>query len=194
MQIDKTVDDTFGAGHIRPITGQPTYKRQAAFSTRTRTTQVMIVGDTHAFGKVMSEIKARGGSTVAPIRRSTYERFSGMLTQRMLRETDLFVLELWRTYPTGLRAEGLAVAQELRRLRSKALVISPLFVAGEVNLPWYWDLGATDSVDARCTNLLLSSGQTERSEELSLAILRNYLRDYLAKPQGHGSDIGRSYG
>lgn len=77
-----------------------------------------------------------------------------MLSPRLLGGTDLFVLELWRTYPTRLRAEGLAVAEELIRQRARPLVVSPLALGGESGVPWYWDLESEDSLEAPCGGLL----------------------------------------
>ena len=47
------------------------------------------------------------------LRAMTYENLRALLTPRVMRSTNLFVLDLFRSYSTGLRAEGMAVAQAL---------------------------------------------------------------------------------
>ena len=115
-----------------------------------RPAEIMIVGDTMAFGTMLAAILK--GSELAPVRlrHTTYESFRSMLSPRMIRGTDLFILELWRTYPTGLRAEGVAVAEELIRHRARPLVVSPLSFGSDANLSWYWDVACGDSLSDRC--------------------------------------------
>ena len=74
--------------------------------------EVLIVRDTAAFVRVIAAILENGGLEAARIRHTTYDGFRGMLSSHLLGSTDLFLLELWRTDPTGLRTEGLAVAEE----------------------------------------------------------------------------------
>jgi len=109
-----------------------------------------------------------------------------MLSPRLLGGTDLFVLELWRTYPTGLRAEGLAVAEELIRQRARPLVVSPLALGNESGVPWYWDLGSEDSLGARCAGLLGMAPKRWMHAGGSPGRLKELLGSYLLKPQGHG--------
>jgi hypothetical protein len=84
--------------------------------SRGRQLEVMIVGDTLAFGGVIRKIMENALKSSVAIRHTTYDRFRGMLTPRLIKTTQLFILELWRTYSTGLRAEGLAVAEQFMRL------------------------------------------------------------------------------
>jgi hypothetical protein len=146
---------------------------------------LLIVGDTLHFGRVVAAILGNGALGAARQRHTTYEGFRGMLSPRLLACTDLFVLELWRTYPTGLRAEGLAVAEELIRQRARPLVVSPLALGNESGVPWYWDLGSEDSLEVRCAGLLRIAPKRWMHGEASSDRLKELLGAYLAKPQGH---------
>lgn len=152
---------------------------------RRRRSEVLIVGDTAAFGRVISAIMESEDLDRPIIRHTTYDSFQGILIPRVLRETDLFVLELWRTYSTGLRAEGLAVAEELIRQRSLPLVVSPLAFAEALDLAWYWDMAARDSLAARCKRLLRNGFVQDAAASAALLLLKERLRGYLDKPSGH---------
>jgi hypothetical protein len=148
--------------------------------------EVVIVGDTLAFGKVLASLLNEGVGQPFHIRHATYENFGRMLGPRILRDTGLFVLELWRTYPTGIRAEGLAVAKELAWWKVPCLVVSPLTLGAEVKASWYWDLGSSESLGERCGKLLrarggFSLGGFDRLDKL--------LATYLEKPVGHESAV-----
>lgn len=149
---------------------------------------VLVVGDTAVFSRVVASIIADNPARWDRIRYVTYDGFRGMLNPRLLRETDLFIFDLWRTYPTGIRAEGLVVAEELLRLRSRALVVSPLSLSAENSPRWYWDLSATDSIQERCKEMVQKGFSFSHSAKRSSAELRQIMHDYLAKPQGHGDD------
>lgn len=150
-----------------------------------RAANLLIVGDTPHFGRVMAAILGNGTLGAARQRHTTYEGFRGMLSPRLLAGTDLFVLELWRTYPTGLRAEGVAVAEELIRQRARPLVVSPLALGNESGVPWYWDLGSEDSLEARCAGLLRMPPRRGIQGDASSDRLKELLGAYLLKPQGH---------
>ena len=152
---------------------------------RRRRPEVLIVGDTAAFGRVISAIMDSEDLDRPIIRHTTYDSFQGMLIPRVLRETNLFVLELWRTYSTGLRAEGLAVAEELIRQRSLPLVVSPLAFADTLDLAWYWDMAARDSLAARCKRLLRNGFMQDPAASAALLVLKDRLRGYLDKQSGH---------
>lgn len=153
-----------------------------------RTANLLIVGDTHHFGRVVAAILGSGALAASRQRNTTFEGFRGMLSPRLLGSTDLFVLELWRTYPTGLRAEGLAVAEELIRQRVRPLVVSPMALGNESSVLWYWDLASPDSLADRCERLLRGGWAGFGKNMESVAKLKNLLGPYLLKPQGHESE------
>ena len=94
--------------------------------------RLLIVGDTALFGQTISQLLSTRTPASWSIRQTTYDRFASLLSPRLLRNTDLAILDLWRRYPSGLRAEGIAVAETLARLRLKALVVSPLALAVKI--------------------------------------------------------------
>lgn len=59
---------------------------------------------------------------------------------RLLDECGYFVLELFRNYPGGLRAEGVALGSNLAQRGKRALVFSPLSIEGRISSPCYWDI------------------------------------------------------
>lgn len=144
--------------------------------------RLLIVGDTPQFGRTVSQILAAGDSLAWSIRHTTYDGFRGMLSPRLLRETDLFVLDLWRSYPTGIRAEGVAVAEQLSRHHSKSLIVSPLSISAEGGISGYWDIASTMPLAQSC-DLLLKQGR--RKHAAVPEILRKALFQYLAAPAGH---------
>lgn len=156
-------------------------------SVMRRPAEIMIVGDTPAFGKMVAAILRSGEIETVRLRHTTYESFRGMLSPRLIRGTDLFILDLWRTYSTGLRAEGLAVAEELIRHRALPLVVSPLSFGSETSLSWYWDVASADALGDRCRRLLKSGAiPPMRGAER----LNSCLEAYLVKPAGH-ADVQR---
>lgn len=58
---------------------------------------------------------------------------------RLLDECGYFVLELFRNYPGGLRAEGVALGSNLAQRGKRAIVFSPLCIEGRISSPCYWD-------------------------------------------------------
>ncbi len=147
--------------------------------------RLLIVGDTPQFGRMISLILDDAQGQKWSIRHTTYEGFRGMLSSRLFQETDLFVLDLWRSYPTGIRAEGVAVAEQLAKQHAKSLIVSPLSIGSEVDMPGYWDMASSTSMTQRCDALLRDKGRKPQS--LS-EILKNVLGPYLAAPSGHEGD------
>lgn len=145
---------------------------------------IVVVGDTPAFGKTVAAILTHSDST-ARLRHTTYENFIGLLTPRLIRDTDIFLLELWRTYPMGLRAEGMSVAEVLIQRRAVPLVISSLAFGPELDLPWYWDLGSVDTLVQRCQ--LLGRGAV-RPPLAAADGLKTALACYTSKLHGHDTD------
>jgi hypothetical protein len=74
--------------------------------------------------------------------RSDFEgRLSGAW-KSWLEQADIFVLGLDRRYDVGLRAEGVAVAESLFKMRKKALVVGSEANADKLKLGFYWDLAS----------------------------------------------------
>lgn len=143
--------------------------------------RLLIVGDTPQFGRTISLILEPQNQKWS-IRHTTYEGFRGMLSPRLFQETDLFVLDLWRTYPTGIRAEGIAVAEQLARQHAKSLVVSPLSIGRGEGTPGYWDIGSQHSLTQSC--LLTMKEGSRSSAVLSRAVKERFSR-FLTVPTGH---------
>jgi len=78
----------------------------------------------------------------------TYKESIALLTPQQFRESDLVVLELFRDYPGGQRAEGVTLAERWLH-KTPFLVVSPLFLANRIRCPGYWDVAAEDSIVER---------------------------------------------
>lgn len=144
--------------------------------------RLLIVGDTPQFGRTISLILDDAPNQKWTIRHTTYEGFRGMLSPRLFQETDLFVLDLWRSYPTGIRAEGIAVADQLARQHAKSLVVSPLSIGQGEDTPAYWDIASSTSLIQHCDRLLRDKGRKPKAVPENL---KNLLRNFLAAPAGH---------
>ena len=139
-----TTGDPPGAGDLRG--GSPPADRR-----------LLLVGDTPLFCQTIAAILSAAAEPSWAIRQTTYARFASILSPRLLQDTDLTVLDLWRRYPSGLRAEGLAVAETLARLGGKALVVSPLALPVRPEDSSYWDLASGVCLPERIRQLLLDT-------------------------------------
>jgi len=98
----------------------------------------------------------------------TYGR--NLLSGSLLRQTDLFILELLRRDDIGYRAEGIFAAEKWAPIGKRVLIVSGAAhsAAGEHSL--YWDLAAPESLHERVQQLLnrppASLGDVVRLREL----------------------------
>lgn len=101
-------------------------------------------------------------------------------------ETDLFILELFRHYPGGMRAEGVTLAQRLA-LRGKAsLIVSPLYVPALHQLG-YWDVACADTLEEHIQKFVANPGfAMEKLDELV-----NYFGGLLDIPPQHEASDSR---
>jgi hypothetical protein len=72
----------------------------------------------------------------------------------LVRQTDLFVLDLFATDSRGLYTEGIFVAEKWLSFGKRVLVLSGAACAGVVNSHLYWDLEADGDLGVRITSLL----------------------------------------
>lgn len=72
----------------------------------------------------------------------------------LVRQADLFLLELFATDSRGLYTEGILAAEKWLSLGKRVLVLSGAACAGTVNSPVYWDLGASDDLSDRIASLV----------------------------------------
>jgi len=146
--------------------------------------RILIVGDTPLFSQAIAGILSNLTPTPWQIQQTTYDRFSSLLSPRLLQATNLIIVDLWRTYPTGLRAEGVAVAETLARFQLKALIVSPLALGVSPPVSSYWDLSSGISLPDCVRNLL----REDRAPELLLPQrIKEPLQAFLRAPEGHSS-------
>jgi hypothetical protein len=83
----------------------------------------------------------------------TYAESPALLTLERVEKTEFFILELFRRYPGGQRAEGVVLAERWR-YRKPFLIVSPLHLAHQIQCPGYWDTAAKDSLVERIRHIL----------------------------------------
>lgn len=93
-----------------------------------------------------------------PVTSMLYNECPAMLTAARVGGTTLFVVELLRNYPGGVRAEGVALADQLLSRRKPTLILSPL-VLPHVQGEGYWDTAASDTLSDRVRRLLAVAGR-----------------------------------
>ncbi len=111
----------------------------------------------------------------------TYQERTYRLQERRYRETDIFILGLFRAYSEGLRAEALFAAEKMIKPWRKIAIISECAIAGELDCPIYWDMGSKTDFVSFFKNLM--HNQTDIREEIHR--LKNYFRHYCFNPR-HG--------
>lgn len=109
-----------------------------------------------------------------------YSRCTSQLPN-LIPVVDLFILDLLRHYPGGMRAEGVTLAQRLWKRGKPVLIISPLHCAGAKYFPVYWDTASTDSLENRVGMCL----RAEFDLRNSLMELRSLFGPLLSLPQQH---------
>lgn len=104
----------------------------------------------------------------------------------LVEETDLFILELFRHYPGGTRAEGVTLAQRLA-LRGKAsLIVSPLYVPA-LQQSGYWDVACGDTLEERIQKFVANPRLAlEKLDELA-----KYFGAFLEIPPQHETHDSR---
>lgn len=82
----------------------------------------------------------------------TYGR--SLLSGTLIRQVDLFILELLRGDDIGYRAEGIFTAEKWLEAGKRVLIVSGDVLSAEMESPSYWDLSATDPLADRVHRLL----------------------------------------
>lgn len=103
-----------------------------------------------ALGRIVQGLQ--GGRFV--YRRMTYAQCSAMLSTELIEDVDLFLLDLFRSFPGGMRAEGVAMADRMSRQGKLSLVLSPLMLSKEIESPVYWDLAHRSELGVHISDLL----------------------------------------
>lgn len=124
---------------------------------------ILIVTNREPLGAVISRIVQRRMGEGVGVLRLTYADCASMLTPHLLTDTGLFILELLREYPGGLRAEGVTLARRLIKRGKQVLVVSPLYMAEQLNCHMYWDASSTDDLGIRIKQII-EIGRTSVTE------------------------------
>jgi hypothetical protein len=111
----------------------------------------------------------------------TYSRCTSQLTDDLIAGVDLFVLDLLRHYPGGIRAEGVALAHQLWKRGKSSLIISPLHCARANLFPLYWDAASSDSLENRIALCL----QSDVDPKSPLMTLQSVFKSLLDLPPQH---------
>ena len=100
------------------------------------------------------------------------------LSQRLIRQTDLFILELLAHDDVGYYAAAIPVAEKWLKTGKKVLIVSGAAKSMLVDVIWYWDLGAKDPLYERIARLL----ETPLPHPGVFAPLREIFSAYCRKP------------
>jgi len=104
----------------------------------------------------------------------TYHRT--LLSGTLVRQADLFLMELFTTDTVGLRAEGIFAAEKWISLGKRALIVSGSALAQNIQSPIYWDLAASDELRGRITSVLESPLSLPSDLDSVRERFRNYYR------------------
>lgn len=118
----------------------------------------LIITNHEPLGLSLTRVARAAVGQDAPVFSITYAESLALLTPQRIKETDLFILELFRDYPGGRRAEGVVLAERWR-YRKPFLIVSPLYLAQQIQYPGYWDTAAKDSLTDRIHHLYNSPQQ-----------------------------------
>jgi hypothetical protein len=117
---------------------------------------ILILTDLHPLGTALARLLQPELPPHARTFHLLYSECPVYLSLERIRDTRLFILDLFRTYPGGMRAEGVALALQLVRLKKQFLVVSPLSLGRRVNIETYWDLDSEESLVDRILRLARS--------------------------------------
>jgi len=88
---------------------------------------------------------------------SYYMTYCGeLLSGALIRQADLFVIELFATDSVGPYTEGLHAAVKWISLGKRALIVSGSAIAEKIESPLYWDLASRDTLKSRMISVLES--------------------------------------
>jgi len=137
---------------------------------------------------LIADSRALLGALDASIQSGEKMRLSGILWSQtpsllrpeLLRSSSLVVVELFRQYQHGKRAEGVVLAERWAGV-TPFLIVAPRFWANEIDCPGYWDAASEDSIGERVRWLLANpEAAAENFDQL-----KERMRQYLAVPRQH---------
>nr|VFJ43653.1 MAG: hypothetical protein BECKDK2373B_GA0170837_100616 [Candidatus Kentron sp. DK] len=113
----------------------------------------LILTDSEALGLSLTRVLRVAMGRDAPVFSLTYAESPALLTPQRIDESDVLVLDLFREYPGGIRAEGVVLAERWM-YRKPFLIVSPLSISQQLRCPGYWDIEAEDSLVHRVQHTL----------------------------------------
>lgn len=140
----------------------------------------LILTDREPLGEALRRAAQAALGPKATIYTMTYHESIALLTSRRSEETDFAILELFRIYAGGNRAEGLVLAERWKHQRP-SLIVSPLHVARELACPGYWDPSDPDPLVDRIRWIAAFPGQANEGR----GRLLNHFRGSLDVPPQH---------
>ena len=142
---------------------------------------VLIISDSDALSEAVMRATQSSIQSDAKFLSLSYGRCASQLTEVLIGQVGLFVLDLFRHYPGGLRAEGITLAQRLARRGKRSLIISSLHCAGSQSFPFYWDVASDDHLADRIRTCINSAAEMRSS----LLNLQNTFEKFLSLPPQH---------
>ncbi len=96
-----------------------------------------------------------------------------LLSGSLIRQADLFVVELFASDAIGPYTEGLFAAEKWLSLKKRALIVSGNACADQIKNQLYWDLAAADDLCNRIDAVIRSSPFPPSALE---SVRKNYSR------------------
>ncbi len=107
---------------------------------------------------------------------------SDLISQEIYSGASIFILELFRVYPSfRIRAEGIFVAEKLINSDKKILIFAPEIKCHEINSPIYWDISCEKTLKEKIKEVLKSKYNLKSELEK----LKNVFKDYILPPSHH---------
>lgn len=144
---------------------------------------VVLIHDDESLRRLLADLLRAWRRRRLRVEEADYGIRMPSLWQRWMREADLFVIGLDRQYELGLRAEGVAVAEQLARAGKRVLVVGSECSGGRIALTSYWDIGSSGTLLEAVARSL--NGPPPSSDEL--ATLRRHFKSRLQTPTGHSA-------
>jgi len=144
-------------------------------------TVVVFLGNSSSLGKSCKRLVKNTLGINIDFFHITYQQACSHLSDELLADANLFILELFRNYTGGLRVEGIALGEKLASKGKKVLVISPLSLKEHVDNPCYWDVASNINLTQKIVSILNSA--TEPKSQITR--LRDQLGHLLEIPRQH---------
>ena len=148
---------------------------------------ILVVGS-EEFGGVVIRI-LKNAYPRGFIRSVIWEAATPIWCSRLFQETNLFILEMFRQYPTGFRAEGLITAAQIVRSGARPFVVGPFppdaignyshIKASATRSEWFWSVDdggtLTERVSLAISTRLSVQGTIDLTNAARVAIKQDEL-------------------